>query len=94
MDNGAHVREAARVLHKGGDGEGARATTRRVDRDEDVVDVLRRLAHVVDDLAGCALHHCIDIGDVEGLLAAVGRNSEALPEEHGRVLWLGIGVRE
>lgn len=94
MDGGAHVREAARVLHKGGDGEGARASTRRIHRNEHVVDVMRRLTHVVDDRVGHALHHRIDVRRVEGLLAAVGRNSQRFTEEHGRVLWLGVGARE
>lgn len=70
------MREAALVLHERGHREGRGASARRVARDEDVVDVVRRLAHVVDDRGGHAPHHRLDVGRVEGLLGAVGRDAQ------------------
>ena len=69
------MRKSARVLDERGHREGAGAAARRVDCNEDVVDVVRRLADVVDDLVGDTLHHCLDIGRVEGLLAATPRQA-------------------
>lgn len=69
------MRKSARVLDERGHREGARAAARWIHRNEDVVDVVRRLADVVDDLVGDPLHHCLDVGRVEGLLAATPRQA-------------------
>ena len=76
------MREAARVLHERRHREGRGAAARRVARDEDVVDVVLRVAHVVDDRVGHALHQRLDVRRVEGLLGAVGRDAERLAQKH------------
>ena len=69
------MRKAALVLHERGHREGAGAAARRIHRNEDVVDVVRRLADVVDDLVGDTLHHCLDVTLVERFLAAAPRRA-------------------
>ena len=74
------MREATRVLHERRHREGRGAAARRVARDEDVVDVALRVAHVVDDRVGHALHQRLDVRRVEGLLRAVGRDAQGLAQ--------------
>ena len=69
------MRKATLVLHERGHREGAGAAARRIHGDEDVVDVVRRLAYVVDDLVGDTLHHRLDVGSVERFLAAAPRRA-------------------
>ena len=69
------MRKAALVLHERGHREGAGAAARWVDGNEDVVDVVRRLADVVDDLVWGTLYHCLDVGSEERFLAAAPRRA-------------------
>lgn len=79
----AHVREPSRVLHERGNRESAGASSRRVHRDEDVVDVIRRLAQVVNDLLRNALDHCLDVGLMKGFLRSICRYTQRFAQQHG-----------
>ncbi|MBG10925.1 MAG: hypothetical protein CMD92_07125 [Gammaproteobacteria bacterium] len=74
------MRKSAHVLHERSHREGRGTAARRVARNKDVVNILRRLANVVIDWVRYALHHCINVGRVEGLLGAVGRDAERLAQ--------------